>query len=156
MLIKDSEKLYQKLPINGFLVTSHRTQKLTNNIWFTPENQIVQYKTSLMEGLAIISRYYSIDNFLEILKFLRQHQNLIAVLVEAYHQIRQYLPLERLRLKLYIDPESSQWEYLLISICSSPDSVDEAWDKLNQFENNWWNDASIGVATHICINLEFE
>ncbi|TVP60412.1 MAG: hypothetical protein EA343_17500 [Nodularia sp. (in: Bacteria)] len=166
MLMKHGKERNQKLLSTNFFDTSIQPQKLTTNIWFIQEDKIVQDKNWLTEktpenldlsyGLSEISSHYTIDNFVAILRFLRKHQNMIEVLLEANHEIRKYFSLEKLRLKLYIDPESSQWEYLILSICASPDSVDEALDKLDQFENNWWSDASFGVATNICINLEFD
>lgn len=168
MLLKHGKGHNQQLLgiVHNFYDNYVPSPKITTNMWFIQEDKISQQKNWLIEetqenvgllyGLSEISRHYTIDNFVDILRFLRKHQNLVAVLLEAYHQLRKYFPLEKLRLQLYIDPESSQWEYLIISICASPDLVDEALDQLDKFENNWWSDASFGVAKNICINLEFD
>lgn len=103
-----------------------------------------------------ISKFYTIENILAVNRFLQNHANLIDVILEAHPQIRKYFPTEKLRLKLYIDPESSEWEYLIISICVSSESVDEALNKQNEFDENWWLNASLGVAVNLSIDLEFE
>ncbi|MEH2158811.1 hypothetical protein [Nostoc sp.] len=109
-----------------------------------------------LSNFSKISNLYSIDNIVETLRFLRKHQNLIDVLLEANLEIRKYFPSEKLRLKLYVDPESPQWEKLVLSIYTSTESANEALSKLDEFDNKWWIEASLGVAVNLCINLEFE
>ncbi|MBG1267921.1 hypothetical protein [Nostoc sp. WHI] len=103
-----------------------------------------------------ISKFYTIENIDDILNFLRKHPNLVDVLLKAHLEIRKYFPSEKLRLKLSVDPESPQWEKLLLSIYTSPESSNEALSKLDEFDHKWWIEASLGVAVNLCINLEFE
>jgi hypothetical protein len=103
-----------------------------------------------------INELYTIENMLDVNIFLQNHSNLIDIILEAHPQLRKYFPTEKLRLKLFSNPESSQWEKLVLSICASPESVDEALNQLEKFDENWWIDASSGVAVNLCINLDFE
>ncbi|MTJ08397.1 hypothetical protein [Anabaena sp. UHCC 0204] len=103
-----------------------------------------------------INDFYTVENTVDVNRFLQNHSNLINVILEAHPQIRKYFPTEELRLKLYVDPESSEWEYLIISICANPESADEGLNKLDEFKENWWSDASYGVAVNLSIDLEFE
>lgn len=113
-------------------------------------------ETGWTHKLSKISFFYRVENVIDVHRFLQKHSNLIDVLLEAHPQIRKYFPSEKLRLKLYVDPESPQWEKLVLSICASPESVDQALNQLDELDENWWIDASLGVAVNLCIHLDFE
>jgi len=103
-----------------------------------------------------INDFYIVENTVDVNRFLQNHSNLIDFILEAHPQIRKYFPTEKLQLKLYVDPESSQWEYLIIYICANPEFIAEAFNKLREFRKNWWCEASYGVAVNLSIDLEFE
>lgn len=153
----------QNLLKTNFLAhTLVQTEKKYTDDWYIQFPKTYQEKNWLTEdakpsdNFSKISKFYTIENILDVNRFLENHANLIDVILEAYPQIRKYFPTEKLRLKLYIDPESSEWEYLIISICVSSESVDEALNQLEEFDENWWIDASSGVAVNLCIHLDFE
>ncbi|MCE2720188.1 MAG: hypothetical protein ACK5RY_07850 [Dolichospermum sp.] len=153
----------QNLLKTNFLAhTLVQTEKKYTDDWYIQFPKTYQEKNWLTEDakpsdkFSKISKFYTIENILDVNRFLENHANLIDVILEAYPQIRKYFPTEKLRLKLYIDPESSEWEYLIISICVSSESVDEALNQLEEFDENWWIDASSGVAVNLCIHLDFE
>lgn len=161
MLLINSEN--QNLLKTNFLAhTLVQTKKKYTDDWSIQFPKTYQEKNWLTEdakpsdNFSKISKFYTIENILDVNRFLENHANLIDVILEAYPQIRKYFPTEKLRLKLYIDPESSEWEYLIISICVSSESVDEALNKQNEFDENWWLNASLGVAVNLSIDLEFE
>jgi hypothetical protein len=161
MLLINSEN--QNLLKTNFLAhTLVQTKKKYTDDWSIQFPKTYQEKNWLTEdakpsdNFSKISKFYTIENILDVNRFLENHANLIDVMLEAYPQIRKYFPTEKLRLKLYIDPESSEWEYLIISICVSSESVDEALNQLEEFDENWWIDASSGVAVNLCIHLDFE
>ncbi|MBD2568868.1 hypothetical protein [Anabaena lutea] len=156
MALKNQEK--HNLLKTSFLVhTFVKHKKLCTDDWFQhTENNWLTEDSKQSYKFSRISKFYTIENILDVNRFLQNHSNLIDVILEAYPQIRKYFPTEKLRLKLYVDPESSQWEYLIISICVSPESVDEALNKQNEFDENWWINASLGVAVNLSIDLEFE
>ncbi|MBD2133419.1 hypothetical protein H6F47_13515 [Sphaerospermopsis sp. FACHB-1094] len=131
------------------------------DIWFSDVKTDKIQKSSLEDTrwtnkLRKINSLYIVENKFDVHRFLQKHSNLIGVLLEAHPQIRKYFPTEKLRLKLYFDPESPEWEYLIIAICTSPEFVDEALNKQTEFDENWWIDASLGVAVNLSIDLEFE
>lgn len=161
MLLINSEN--QNLLKTNFLAhTLVKTEKKYTDDWYIQFPKTYQEKNWLTEDtkpsdkFGIVSKFYTIENILDVNRFLQNHANLIDVILEAYPQIRKYFPIEKLRLKLFFDPESPQWEKLVLSIFANPESVDEALNKLEEFDENWWIDASSGVAVNLCIHLDFE
>jgi hypothetical protein len=161
MLLINSEK--QNLLKTNFLVhTLIQPKKNYTDDSYIPFPKTYQEKNWLTEDskasdkFSRVSKLYTIENILYLNRFLQKYPNLIDVILEAYPQIRKYFPTEKLRLKLFTDPESPQWEKLLLSIFASPESVDEALNQLDEFDENWWIDASSGVAVNLCIHLDFE
>ncbi|MBD2388103.1 hypothetical protein [Cylindrospermum sp. FACHB-282] len=160
--ILNLEKHNKKLPDVNFFSQRQVSQPQE----FSTDRFIEHKKKSLIKEqiedirpsdiLRKISQIYTIEDTFVVGRFLHKHSTLIDVLLEAHPQIRKYFPLEKLRLKLYVDPESPQWEKLVLSICATPESVDEALNKLDEFDQEWWIDASLGVAVNLCINLDFE
>ncbi|TAE60433.1 MAG: hypothetical protein EAZ87_05900 [Nostocales cyanobacterium] len=112
--------------------------------------------TGWTNKLRKINSLYIVENKVDVHRFLHKHSNLIDVILEAHPQIRKYFPTEKLQLKLYVDPESPEWEYLIVCICASPEFVSEAFNKLTDFKKSWWSEASYGVAVNLSIDLEFE
>lgn len=150
------------LLIHSLAHTLVQTEKKYTDDWYIQFPKTYQEKNWLTEdakpsdNFSKISKFYTIENILDVNRFLQNHANLIDVILEAYLQIRKYFPAEKLRLKLFSDPESPQWEKLVLSIFTNPESVDEALNQLEEFDENWWIDASSGVAVNLCINLDFE
>lgn len=156
--------LLKKTNDNGIIGT-HQTKNYINSlpkdIWFFKGDKLqkgfLEDTGRIRENsLGKIVSLYTVENISDIYKFLQNHSNLIDVILKAHPQIRKYFPTEKLRLKLYSDPESPQWEYLIISICVVSEFVDEALDKQHKFERDWWLNASLGVAVNLSIDLEFE
>ncbi|HLO88448.1 MAG TPA: hypothetical protein VK203_26055 [Nostocaceae cyanobacterium] len=102
-----------------------------------------------------ISELYTIEKNQEVYDFINQHTGLIDLALEAHPQIRKYFPEEKLTLEVVTDYEYPDWKTLVISIWSNHYS-DEVSQKLHDFEQNWWLDASGGVGVNLCITLEFE
>lgn len=115
---------------------------LTENLLLSQQQQILNY--------------YTIEEINDVVKYLNKHPQLINLLLKAPSEIKKYFPVEKLRLKLYVDPESPQWEYLILAICANSVHVDEALNKLDNFNESWWNNASRGVAVNLSIDVEFE
>jgi hypothetical protein len=163
LIIKIDEILFNKLvnaitEVNPFVNIDSIVLELSAQI----EEISIQLHKPLLEEtgwthkLSKISFFYRVENVIDVHRFLQKHSNLIDVLLEAHRQIRKYFPTEKLRLKLYVDPESPQWEKLVLSICASAESVDQALNQLDELDENWWIDASLGVAVNLCIHLDFE
>ncbi|MEA5553032.1 hypothetical protein VB713_18975 [Anabaena cylindrica UHCC 0172] len=153
------EKQTKQLVDNSFDddndVIAIQRQKIATDNWQLPKHLVEDTGWTNNIKLRKIFFFYTIEN-INVRRFLQKHSNLIDVILEAHPQIRKYFPTEKLRLQLYVDPESPQWEKLVLSICASPESVDESLNQLNEFDENWWIDASLGVAVNLCIHLDFE
>lgn len=115
------------------------------------KNRLISYK------LGRLSKLYTVQNEQEqeIHDFINQHTGLIDLVLAAHPQIRNYFPEEKLTLEVVTDYEYPDWKTLVISIWSNHYS-DEVSQKLHDFEQNWWLDASGGVGVNLCITLEFE
>jgi hypothetical protein len=115
------------------------------------KNRLISYK------LGRISKLYTVqqEQEQEVDDFINQHTGLIDLVLEAHPQIKNYFPEEKLTLEVVTDYEYPDWKTLVISIWSNHYS-DEVSQKLHDFEQNWWLDASGGVGVNLCITLEFE
>ncbi|HLP91466.1 MAG TPA: hypothetical protein VK184_23140 [Nostocaceae cyanobacterium] len=110
----------------------------------------------LSEQQQQILNYYSVEDINDVIQYLNNHPHLINFLLDAPTEIRNYFPTEKLKLWLLVDPDSTAWEKLVLSICTQPEYVDAAANKLDLFDENWWLKASVGISVNLCINLDFE
>lgn len=101
-------------------------------------------------------KIYEIESPKDVIGFLRKRPKLLNVLLNLESEIRKYFPLEKLRLTVSSDVEVTHWKVLLLSIIIAPDLVEDAFMKLNKFTDEWWAGASLGIATDLCINVDFE
>jgi hypothetical protein len=76
-------------------------------------------------------------------------------LVEAYDNIEAFFPSAELILEVVTDPEAKRDKELVVFIHTSL-TPDEALDKLERLDRNWWLDASLDAGGKLCIHLEFE
>jgi len=74
----------------------------------------------------------------QVLDFLKAHQGLDRLLMEAYEHIHAYFADSESRLELITDPELG-YQQLLVTVVT-PSTVDEAMNKLDLFRNDWWLD----------------
>jgi hypothetical protein len=90
----------------------------------------------------------------EIENFLRENQEIIEVLQEAEGRIKQYFQDENLCLEYEDGEEYEDGGELSLSIETKKD-VDEALEKLSDFENNWWTDKWIQINSKLSIDVRF-
>ncbi|MEY2856259.1 MAG: hypothetical protein RLZZ74_568 [Cyanobacteriota bacterium] len=90
----------------------------------------------------------------EIDNFLRENQEIIEVLQEAKSRIKQYFQDENLYLEYEDGEEYEDGGELSLSIETKKD-VDEALEKLSDFENNWWTDKWIQINSKLSIDVRF-
>jgi hypothetical protein len=103
-----------------------------------------------------ISKLFTLENPLQIVKFLNKKPEILSWLLKSYQEIRKYFPTEKLRLSYSTDPEIPQWEKLVLAICVSPEFSEDAFKKLDTFDENWWLDASSKANVNLCIDVDFE
>ncbi|MUG95961.1 hypothetical protein F7734_27865 [Scytonema sp. UIC 10036] len=106
--------------------------------------------------LQRISKIFTLENPLQIVKFINKKPETLSWLLEASQEIRKYFPIEKLRLSYSTDPEIPQWEKLVLYILVNPEFSEDAFKKLDAFDENWWLDASSKADVNLCIDVDFE
>ena len=97
---------------------------------------------------------YSLRNPLEVYSFLSKNPALMPLLVRGAECIREYFPHAELILEFMADPEVPGAEQLLILI-QTDFSVDEALDRLDLVDEDWWFGASHQAYGKLCVDVEF-
>ncbi len=117
----------------------------------------VQQLGSPPTNLTGIAEKYQLKNDQEVLHFLEEHQDIASFLNDTtYGEIRKYFLQNPLRLYVAHDPEDCQLHLLMLSIVSDPEQVDESYEKLMAFEEDWYLAASYEVCDRLCLDLDFE
>ena len=109
----------------------------------------------LHRELTLLNRIYTFRKPSEVSDFLSDNVYLVPLLVEAYGKIREYFPSAKLILEVVADPEADKEKELVIFICTNL-PPDEALDRLELLDRNWWLDASLDSDEKLCIHVEFE
>ena len=109
----------------------------------------------LHRELTLLNRIYTVRKPPEVSDFLSDNVYLVPLLVEAYGKIREYFPSAKLILEVVADPEANKEKELVIFIRTNL-PPDEALDRLELLDRNWWLDASLDSGEKLCIHVEFE
>ena len=109
----------------------------------------------LHRELTLLNRIYTFRKPPEVSDFLSDNVYLVPLLVEAYGKIREYFPSAKLILEVVADPEADKEKELVIFIRTNL-PPDEALDRLELLDRNWWLDASLDSGEKLCIHVEFE
>ena len=109
----------------------------------------------LHRELTLLNRIYTFRKPSEVSDFLSDNVYLVPLLVEAYGKIREYFPSAKLILEVVADPEADKEKELVIFICTNL-PPDEALDRLELLDRNWWLDASLDSIEKLCIHVEFK
>ena len=107
--------------------------------------------------IAKLSKIYELREPLNTLRFIIKYPGIWSLLFEAHLEIRKYFLDEKLVLEVISDTESSSWQKLVISIFTKK-STDEAFNRLNLLDENWWLDAAMSnpVGNQLSLGVEFE
>lgn len=107
------------------------------------------------QKLAQLRNLYSLRDESTVETFLQEHTYLIGLLLEAYWYIEAYFgSFPRVFLEVVIDPEATD-DCQLVAYISTTLPPDEALDKLQQLDEDWWLDAMDSSKGKLCIDLEF-
>lgn len=109
----------------------------------------------LRRELTLLKRIYTFRKPSEISEFLGDNVYLIPQVVEAHEKIIEYFPTADLVLEVVADPEAPDEKELVIFIHTNL-TPDEALDRLEMFDRNWWLDASLDTGGKLCIHVEYE
>lgn len=107
--------------------------------------------------IARLSKIYELREPLNTLKFITKYPGILSLIFEAHLEIRKYFLDEKLVLEVISDTEFSSWQKLVISIFTKK-NADEAFNRLNLLDENWWLDAAMSnpVGSQLSLGVEFE
>jgi len=97
--------------------------------------------TKLNHDMVLLNNKYTLKTVRDVYDFIGNNPYLLPLLMEAYSRIRNFFPSEILFLEVATDPDEIGDKQLVIYICTDL-SPQEAIDKLNQLDDNWWLNAS--------------
>ncbi|EMS79195.1 hypothetical protein [Desulfotignum phosphitoxidans] len=87
--------------------------------------------------------------------FLTEHPEIIPTVNESFYKIKEYFPEDiNLTLEIFTDPESSQKSLLLRIFSKLP--VEEAMEKLEALDRNWFLEKFLSSDNLFSITLDFE
>ena len=98
---------------------------------------------------------YTFGERAEVLWFLDKYPVLVPLLLEACGKIGNYFSYPQLSLEVLTDPETDGDRQLVMFIGTNL-APDEALPMLEQFDENWWLDASREAQGNLCIHVEFQ
>jgi len=116
----------------------------------TKENSPTQVSPAEIESLE---KFYTFRGKTKILQFLAKYPFLISTLLSVPDNIRTYISDSQLSLEVLTDPEINDYLQLFIQISTQLD-LDEAIDKLDKFEDDWWLQIPYEVRKLIAIDVE--
>lgn len=98
-----------------------------------------------------LGQTYFFKNRIEVVRFLDNHQFLVSLLEDAYGQIITHFPYSQSYLE--VDEDSEGNNSLLVTIIDNLEP-DEAFEILQNFDNNWWLHNLDRAQGHLNIYLE--
>jgi len=105
--------------------------------------------------IQLLEQVYTFRGHGEVSRFLERYPFLVPLLLEAYSKFWNYFgPHPRVFLEVVTDPEAPDDRELFALVCTSL-TPDEALDRLDQFDRDWWLDASYTAQGKLCIDVEF-
>lgn len=108
----------------------------------------------LQADIEALEHLYTFRGRTEILQFLDKYPFLVPVLLEAPEKIRNCFPESKLFLEVVPDAEVVDWVLLVLSILMKLEP-DDAVDKLNQMDMEWWIHTPYEVRKNVCTILEY-
>lgn len=102
---------------------------------------------------GVLEQLYTFRDPAIVHLFLHQHPHLISLLLEAISHIRKYFPDQQTFLEVISNPEAVSSQ--LVAIIVETSSPDEAFERLERFDNEWWISAVGRAKGKLCVNVEF-
>ncbi len=105
-------------------------------------------------GLHELENLYTFRNPVAVRRFLLNHPHLIDLLLEAYPHLAQTFGQDsHVALEVVRDPEVANWTQLVAYLVTSL-PVDQALDKLDEFDDEWFLGQDDRVGDLFNFNLE--
>lgn len=106
--------------------------------------------------LKHLERMYGFRNRQDVVKFIRERPHLVPLLLEAKARVEVHFGKHvRVVLEVLIDPEDHPAQPVLYACVQTPLSAKEASRLLDQFDEDWWLDASENADGELCITVDF-
>lgn len=106
-------------------------------------------------SIQALERQYIFRHREEVIGFLERHPFLVPLLLEAYNKIDTYFPgYPQVFLEVITDPEEPDDIQLIASIKINL-LPDEALEKLDAFDREWWLRSMDRARGELCIHVEF-
>jgi hypothetical protein len=106
--------------------------------------------------LKHLERMYGFRNRRDVMNFIREHPFLLPLLLEARPAIERHFGREaRVVLEVLIDPEDHPAQPVLYACVQTHLSAKEASRLLDQFDEDWWLDASENAHGELCMTVDF-
>ncbi|MDZ7359927.1 MAG: hypothetical protein ONB46_04270 [candidate division KSB1 bacterium] len=103
----------------------------------------------------VLKKLYNFRRPVEVKDFLAAHPFLVQLLVEAHDKIGNYFgPQSKVVLEVVTDPEADDDRRLFAFIQTSL-LPEEALDRLDRLDNDWWLDAADRGEGKLCLHVEF-
>lgn len=119
------------------------------------QNIALRQFTAERSDLHQVGELYSFRNAVDIRCFLYTHSQLTEILIKAHTYLRKYFGSNpQVTLELISDPETTGWEQLYAYILTSL-PVDDALDRLDRFDEEWFIGQLDQVDGLLNFNLEF-
>lgn len=89
-----------------------------------------------------------------ITAFLDQYPEITTKLFEARENILKFFPNHSFALEVMADPENEDDPQLILYIQTTL-SPDEAIERLDKFDDEWWLDVDIAIQEKVCLTVEY-
>lgn len=109
--------------------------------------------TELSGGATELDRWFGTDDRQQVLAYLERHPHLVPLLVDVAAAIGQFFPPEdRPYLQVIDDPDTQTVQlYAIVRTSLPPDEADERLDRLDE---EWWLDAVERAHGDLTIDVE--
>jgi len=111
-------------------------------------NNLISDSDNLNYTMALYNNMYVLRNPTEIREFLKNNKYLISLVSEAHQELQRFFPSSLLSMKVHQNE-------LVVAVMTSlpPEDADE---KLDNFDEEWWIDALTRSNARLCITVEFQ
>jgi hypothetical protein len=121
------------------------------------DNQVIDITATfglLLDQADLVGQVYVFRDPVNVHAFLDCYPFLVPLLLEAAPHLEHYFPGQNIFLEVVNDPESTDTSQL-VAIVVETTSPEEAFDRLEQFDQAWWVGAVRRAKGKLCIDVAF-
>ncbi len=105
--------------------------------------------------LASVSQLYEFADYFMVMRFLRNHPDLAALLLDAHDRLSEHFGDCVRRLAVVVDPDSPDDEGELMVLVRTPLGPRDALAQLRALDEAWWLDALPRADGRMTIDVEY-